>query len=200
VLPAVRAVLRPCGKLVVLIKPQFEALRGEVRRLAVRAPGCTELLHPPAQVGSGGVVRDPAVHASVLKRVVSGIEAMGFACQGTAPSPLRGAKEGNIEFISAFVRARVLDNALLRSCTYACAIHSATAGLCQLGPRAAVARARRRSRRCGRRGCCAGCHRPATITRRATRTPFFFFFLSSYLTRQHAQLATPPPPVLSLGA
>ena len=54
------------------------------------------------QVGSGGVVRDPAVHASVLKRVVSGIEAMGFACQATAPSPLRGAKEGNIEFIARF--------------------------------------------------------------------------------------------------
>ena len=47
-------------------------------------------------------MRDPAVHASVLKRVVSGIEAMGFACQGTVPSPLRGAKEGNIEFLSAF--------------------------------------------------------------------------------------------------
>ena len=47
-------------------------------------------------------MRDPAVHASVLKRVVSGIEAMGFACQGTAPSPLRGAKEGNLEFIAAF--------------------------------------------------------------------------------------------------
>ena len=31
VLPAVRAVLRPRGRLVVLIKPQFEALRGEVR-------------------------------------------------------------------------------------------------------------------------------------------------------------------------
>ena len=47
------------------------------------------------------MVRDPAVHASVLKRVVSGIEAMGFACQGTVPSPLRGAK-GNVEFVAAF--------------------------------------------------------------------------------------------------
>ncbi len=27
---------------------------------------------------------------------------MGFTCQGTVPSPLRGAKEGNIEFLSAF--------------------------------------------------------------------------------------------------
>ncbi len=27
---------------------------------------------------------------------------MGFACQGTRPSPLRGAKEGNVEFLAAF--------------------------------------------------------------------------------------------------
>ena len=109
VLPAVRGVIRPQAKLVVLIKPQFEALRGEVRRERAAGSFSTELLLGPAQVGSGGVVRDPAVHASVLKRVVSGIEAMGFACQGTAPSPLRGAKEGNLEFLAAFVRALVMD-------------------------------------------------------------------------------------------
>ena len=100
VLPAVRGVMRPRAKLVVLIKPQFEALRGEVRRVHASAPSSAELAS--TQVGSGGVVRDPAVHASVLKRVVSGIEAMGFACQGTTPSPLRGAKEGNIEFLASF--------------------------------------------------------------------------------------------------
>ena len=92
--------MRPRAKLVVLIKPQFEALRGKVRRVHASAPSIAEL--SATQVGSGGVVRDPAVHASVLKRVVSGIEAMGFACQGTTPSPLRGAKEGNIEFLAAF--------------------------------------------------------------------------------------------------
>ena len=27
---------------------------------------------------------------------------MGFTCQGTKPSPLRGAKEGNVEFLAAF--------------------------------------------------------------------------------------------------
>ena len=97
-----RAVLRPRGKLVVLIKPQFEALRGEVRRVRCFILRAALSRSSTAQVGSGGVVRDPAVHASVLKRVVSGIEAMGFACQGTHPSPLRGAKEGNIEFLSAF--------------------------------------------------------------------------------------------------
>ena len=107
VLPAVRGVMRPRAKLVVLIKPQFEALRGEVRRVHASAPSSAEL--SSTQVGSGGVVRDPAVHASVLKRVVSGIEAMGFACQGTTPSPLRGAKEGNIEFLAAFGASLVMD-------------------------------------------------------------------------------------------
>ena len=68
----------------------------------LQASSSADVPLPSTQVGSGGVVRDPAVHASVLKRVVSGIEAMGFACQGTAPSPLRGAKEGNLEFLSAF--------------------------------------------------------------------------------------------------
>ena len=47
----------------------------------------------------------------------AGIEAMGFACQGTVPSPLRGAKEGNVEFLSAFefVNAAPLPADLLRS-------------------------------------------------------------------------------------
>ena len=42
---------------------------------------------------------------------------MGFACQGTVPSPLRGAKEGNVEFLSAFefVNPAPLPPDLLRS-------------------------------------------------------------------------------------
>ena len=75
VLPAVAALMAPAGILVVLVKPQFEALRG--------------------QVGSGGVVRDAAVHADVLRRVTAGVEACGFAVRGTIESPLKGAKEGN---------------------------------------------------------------------------------------------------------
>ena len=44
---------------------------------------------------------------------------MGFACQGTVPSPLRGAKEGNVEFLSAFefVNSAPLPPDLLRSVT-----------------------------------------------------------------------------------
>jgi 23S rRNA (cytidine1920-2'-O)/16S rRNA (cytidine1409-2'-O)-methyltransferase len=82
VLPAVKALLKPAARVVVLVKPQFEALRGEV--------------------GRGGVVRDPAVHDDVLRRVKSGAQDLGFRCLGTMRSPLRGAKEGNIEFLCHF--------------------------------------------------------------------------------------------------
>jgi predicted rRNA methylase YqxC with S4 and FtsJ domains len=70
VVPAVRAVLRPAGRLVVLVKPQFEAAR--------------------ADVGGGGVVRDPAVHRAVLARVVAG-----------APRPREGRTRGNERAMSA---------------------------------------------------------------------------------------------------
>ncbi len=70
--------LRPHGELIVLIKPQFEAGR--------------EL------VGKGGVVRDPAVHRSVLEGILVFIAQVGLGALGLIPSPLRGPK-GNIEFL-----------------------------------------------------------------------------------------------------
>lgn len=82
VIPAVRANLKPGGMAIVLIKPQFEAKKG--------------------QVGSNGVVRDPVVHQECIDKVVSGMSLMGFDCAGTIPSPIKGAKEGNTEFLSLF--------------------------------------------------------------------------------------------------
>ncbi len=84
VLPAVHKLLKPNATVVLLIKPQFEALRGEV--------------------GRGGVVRDSAVHADVLRRVTEGAQGIGFAVQQTIESPLRGAKEGNTEFLALLRR------------------------------------------------------------------------------------------------
>jgi len=86
VIPAVVRVLRPApeGKLLVLIKPQFEAGR--------------------AQVQSGGVVRDPQVHKDVVERVSAGIEAFGFTRKGVMESPLKGDKSGNTEFLALFTR------------------------------------------------------------------------------------------------
>ena len=84
VLDAVCECLEPGGDLVVLIKPQFEALKG--------------------QVGRGGVVRDAGVHAEVVDRVSAGIVARGFRRAGVIDSPIRGAAKGNKEFLGHFVR------------------------------------------------------------------------------------------------
>jgi 23S rRNA (cytidine1920-2'-O)/16S rRNA (cytidine1409-2'-O)-methyltransferase len=78
VLPAVVASLRPGGRLVLLLKPQFEAHRGEV--------------------GPGGVIRDPFIHAAVVGRFTRWLTAEGYRMLGLALSPLRGAA-GNREFL-----------------------------------------------------------------------------------------------------
>jgi 23S rRNA (cytidine1920-2'-O)/16S rRNA (cytidine1409-2'-O)-methyltransferase len=67
---------------VLLVKPQYEAGR--------------------ARVGRRGIVRDPAVHAAVLREVVAGLDGAGLGVSAVSPSPLRGA-DGNAEF---FVYAR----------------------------------------------------------------------------------------------
>jgi 23S rRNA (cytidine1920-2'-O)/16S rRNA (cytidine1409-2'-O)-methyltransferase len=77
VLPALREVLVPAADLVVLVKPQFEAGRG--------------------QVGRGGLVKDPDLHEDVLRRVAAGAGEQGYAVIGACASPIRGA-EGNREF------------------------------------------------------------------------------------------------------
>jgi 23S rRNA (cytidine1920-2'-O)/16S rRNA (cytidine1409-2'-O)-methyltransferase len=72
---------RGAGTLLALIKPQFEADR--------------------RQVGKGGVVRDPAVHAEVLERVVIGAEEAGFRTLGFVRCATRG-RTGNSEFFAHF--------------------------------------------------------------------------------------------------
>jgi 23S rRNA (cytidine1920-2'-O)/16S rRNA (cytidine1409-2'-O)-methyltransferase len=78
ILPAAVHWLLPGGKIVALIKPQFEAGR--------------------RQVGKGGVVRDPEVHRDVLERVTGMAEALRLGLRGLIVSPLRGPA-GNIEFL-----------------------------------------------------------------------------------------------------
>jgi 23S rRNA (cytidine1920-2'-O)/16S rRNA (cytidine1409-2'-O)-methyltransferase len=77
VLEPVRRLLRPGGLVVALVKPQFEAR--------------------PEEVGRGGVVRDPLVHAAVLGRVAAWAVNHGFRVRGLTTSPVRGA-DGNREF------------------------------------------------------------------------------------------------------
>jgi len=70
--------LREGGEIVSLIKPQFEAGR--------------------AQVGKGGVVRDPAVHRQVLVEVCAALAELGLGLRGLMVSPLLGPA-GNVEFL-----------------------------------------------------------------------------------------------------
>jgi len=78
VLPVVPALLAPRADVVALVKPQFEAGR--------------------AEVGKGGIVRDPAVHARVLAEVEAAARSLGLARHATVPSPITGA-QGNEEFL-----------------------------------------------------------------------------------------------------
>jgi 23S rRNA (cytidine1920-2'-O)/16S rRNA (cytidine1409-2'-O)-methyltransferase len=77
VLPHLRALMSDTGQLVALVKPQFEAGKG--------------------RVGKRGVVRDPDVHADVLKSVLGALVRSGLAVRGMTWSPIKGP-EGNIEF------------------------------------------------------------------------------------------------------
>ncbi|WP_296715899.1 TlyA family RNA methyltransferase [Erythrobacter sp.] len=70
----------PQCQLVALIKPQFEVGREEV--------------------GKGGVVRDPALHARVCDEVRGWIEGLGWDVQGIVESPITGP-QGNVEFLIA---------------------------------------------------------------------------------------------------
>jgi 23S rRNA (cytidine1920-2'-O)/16S rRNA (cytidine1409-2'-O)-methyltransferase len=62
---------------VTLIKPQFEAGRGEVPR--------------------GGVIKDKKIHDKVIENIRSGIADLGYNYLGQTRSPITG-REGNIEF------------------------------------------------------------------------------------------------------
>ena len=73
----------PRARVMALIKPQFEAGR--------------------ADVGKGGVVRDPAVHARVCDAVAQWFGDGGWTVAGIVPSPITGP-EGNVEFLIAVHR------------------------------------------------------------------------------------------------
>jgi 23S rRNA (cytidine1920-2'-O)/16S rRNA (cytidine1409-2'-O)-methyltransferase len=76
-LPAALACAAPDWRALALVKPQFEA--------------------GPADVGKGGVVRDPAVHRRVLEEIVAAAPAWDAHVLGLADSGLPGPK-GNREF------------------------------------------------------------------------------------------------------
>ena len=69
---------------VVLVKPQFEA--------------------GPEHVGRGGLVRDPAVRAAVVRGVVNAFDTLGFGTVDVTRSPVAGRRAGNVEYPLRLVR------------------------------------------------------------------------------------------------
>jgi 23S rRNA (cytidine1920-2'-O)/16S rRNA (cytidine1409-2'-O)-methyltransferase len=83
VVPAVASVIRPGGRLVTLIKPQFEVGKG--------------------RVGKGGVVRDEELRRQVIGERIAELEAAGLHGQGWIDAPIAGA-HGNLEALALFVK------------------------------------------------------------------------------------------------
>jgi 23S rRNA (cytidine1920-2'-O)/16S rRNA (cytidine1409-2'-O)-methyltransferase len=83
VLPKAASLLERGGRLVVLVKPQFEAGR--------------------RQVGRGGIVKDESVHREVIAKARSYAEENGLSVAEVIESPITGAK-GNKEFLMKCLR------------------------------------------------------------------------------------------------
>ncbi len=83
VLPALMPLLTGQGRIITLIKPQFEVGRGEV--------------------GRGGIVTDPSQHERVIKEVNGCAAELGLMVRGVIESPIQGA-EGNREFLALYER------------------------------------------------------------------------------------------------
>lgn len=77
ILPALGPLLEPLADLLVLVKPQFEVGRG--------------------QVGKGGIVRDPRLHAEAVAKVARKLVELGYKSLASVESALPGA-EGNREY------------------------------------------------------------------------------------------------------
>lgn len=82
ILPAVKELLTSNASGVILIKPQFEAEREEV--------------------GKHGVIKDPALHEEIIKRVMEKWRDIGFYIKNLSFSPIQGAK-GNREYLAYIV-------------------------------------------------------------------------------------------------
>lgn len=82
IFPIVPPLLGPGADVVALVKPQFEAGRDEVRK---------------------GIIRDPDVHARVMREVADRAREVGLTAMASTPSPITGAK-GNVEFLLHLTR------------------------------------------------------------------------------------------------
>ncbi len=77
-LPPALTLARPAGRLIALIKPQFEVGAG--------------------QVGKGGIVKDPAAREGAARHVEHVLERQGWSVEARTESPITGG-DGNVEFL-----------------------------------------------------------------------------------------------------
>lgn len=85
ILPALKNLLAENGKMIILIKPQFEVGKGEV--------------------GKGGIVKDEAKHLEVIENINNFAEDIGLKNLAVIDSPILGA-DGNKEFLGLYERAK----------------------------------------------------------------------------------------------
>jgi hemolysin TlyA family protein len=78
VIPKILEFLKPDGEIIALIKPQFEAGKGEVPK--------------------GGVIKDPEKREKIVQEIKQFFESLNVKIVGIIPSPIPGQK-GNIEFL-----------------------------------------------------------------------------------------------------
>jgi 23S rRNA (cytidine1920-2'-O)/16S rRNA (cytidine1409-2'-O)-methyltransferase len=83
ILPPVVPLLNGSGRIITLIKPQFEVGKGEV--------------------GKGGIVKDPSQHRRVIGEVNTAAESLGLTVRRVINSPITGA-DGNVEFLALYER------------------------------------------------------------------------------------------------
>lgn len=83
IIPVLSHLLSSAGRVVILIKPQFEVGKGEV--------------------GAGGIVNDPEKHQRVIAEVNRSATKHGLALAGLIDSPITGA-EGNNEFLALYAK------------------------------------------------------------------------------------------------
>lgn len=88
-----RNLLNDHGRIVALIKPQFEAGKGKV--------------------GKNGVVRELSVHEEVIERAVSFADYIGFKILGIDFSPIKGP-EGNIEYLMSLEKKDDISEDILK--------------------------------------------------------------------------------------
>lgn len=87
-----RNLLKERGRMVCLIKPQFEAGR--------------------ENVGKKGVVRDSAIHEDVIRKIITYADMTGFEVKNLTFSPIKGP-EGNIEYLIYIEKREHLEETVL---------------------------------------------------------------------------------------